>query len=353
MARIIDAFAQFFDGEGNPLVNGWLLFLQSGTVDTKKNTYWDSSETTANANPVQLDAEGRCPNVFGSGTYKVVSYTNDTLLNVPGSQIQSFDPVGGDTGISDFGDWDANALYQEGEIIKGPDGEFYQSITSNNQNNNPTTSPTNWERIDFNRFWNTNVTYSDNDRAIDEANGVVYISKVDSNIGNQPSISPTQWEVEISGLAGTDPGDVVLLEDDGSGNGRFPAALAIPNPWLEDVDADGFNLINPTVKGEYEANSALGSVTGAQAFDISAFNSYSLTMTGDITPSFTGWPTSDLGILVLHVTDGGAHTWNWPAAVVPDGGTFPTLQTSGKDTLVLWTIDNGTTIKLKRGWKEA
>jgi hypothetical protein len=93
MSRVIAAFTQFFDDDGDPLVNGWLSFLMTGTTSTLKNTYSDEDLLIANANPVQLDAAGRCPDIFGSGRYKVISYMNNPVISGPGTQIQVFDPV--------------------------------------------------------------------------------------------------------------------------------------------------------------------------------------------------------------------------------------------------------------------
>ena len=87
MARIIPAFKQYFDSNGDPLVSGYLRFLQSGTNNTKKTTYSNSAKTLPNTNPVPLDGEGRCPDVFGDGAYNVISYDSNM------QQIQQFDPV--------------------------------------------------------------------------------------------------------------------------------------------------------------------------------------------------------------------------------------------------------------------
>ena len=149
MSRLIEPFAQFFDGAGNPLIKGYLLFLESGTVDTLKTTYYDSGENIANPNPLQLDAEGRCPNVFGTGTYKVISYTNDELLNQPSVQLQSFDPVGGQTGYAQWSDWDATTNYDQNDLVRGTDGSYYRSLFTSNINNNPVTEPSAWDLIGF------------------------------------------------------------------------------------------------------------------------------------------------------------------------------------------------------------
>lgn len=86
---------QFFDDAGDPLADGWLKFLVSETTSTLKDTYSDSDLLIANSNPVQLDSAGRCPDVFGSGSYRVVSYEYNSVTGLLGSQIQLFDPVTG------------------------------------------------------------------------------------------------------------------------------------------------------------------------------------------------------------------------------------------------------------------
>lgn len=90
MARIIPSFKQYSDGNGNPLIGGFLRFLVSGSNNANKATYSDFARTLPNTNPVKLDGEGRCPNVFGDGAYNVISYDSDM------QQIEQFDPVYGD-----------------------------------------------------------------------------------------------------------------------------------------------------------------------------------------------------------------------------------------------------------------
>jgi len=104
MPRVIPAFKQFFAFNSvtsvlEPLVNGWLQFYATQTTSTPKDTYSDLLETIPNPNPLQLDSEGRCPNVFGTGGYKVVYYSNDPINDVPDVQIASFDPVPGNTDV--------------------------------------------------------------------------------------------------------------------------------------------------------------------------------------------------------------------------------------------------------------
>jgi len=187
MARIIDAFSQFFDDNGNPLVDGFLKFVESGTNNTDKDTFADVNEIIANANPVPLDGAGRCPNVFGTGAYNVISYTNAMV------QIQQFDPVSADALLGNFSSWDSATIYDEGDIVTGSDGLYYRSITSDNQNQNPISSPGQWEQFKFIGIWNTNITYTTGD-SVYGSDGFLYISRSGSNLGNDPISDLTNWE---------------------------------------------------------------------------------------------------------------------------------------------------------------
>jgi len=194
MSRVIQAFAQFFDGAGDPLSNGWISFLESGTNNTLKETYVDSKESFANTNPLQLDAEGRCPNVFGSGSYRAILYTNDPLLNTPLEQIQVFDPVGGVSGTADFTEWNALATYNIGDVVKGSDNKFYESLANDNSNQDPTTATNYWEQLDFIYVWNEYRTYDAGDRVTDPVDGFDYISIAGINLNNIPSATPLKWD---------------------------------------------------------------------------------------------------------------------------------------------------------------
>lgn len=76
---------QFFDNSGLPLAGGKIFTYSSGTT-TPKATYTDSSGTTANTNPVILDASGRA-NIWLSGYYTIV------CQNSNGVQLWSVDNV--------------------------------------------------------------------------------------------------------------------------------------------------------------------------------------------------------------------------------------------------------------------
>ncbi len=476
MSRVIDAFAQYFDGAGEPLVNGWLRFLVSGTNNTDKDTFKDSSENVANTNPVQLDGEGRCPDVFGTGSYRVILYTNDTLLNQPSEQVQVFDPVGGAQGVSDFNDYDASATYDEASIVKGSDGDFYESLSGSNVNNDPTTTPAYWKQIDFLEMWNATITYSIGDRVTDTINGFDYISKIDSNLNNQPSThAVTEWsnfavDASAAEVATEGAAQIVLIEAAGdselsqiaaagdselsqigaagdselsqiaaAGDSELSQIGAAGDSELSDISTAGSTQValveaatadfetkylgskssDPTVDNEggalidgalywnttdnkmktYDLGGTtwvvwveglqqvaddttpalggtltgggnrvdnvvfndvadltqnLGSISGATAINYSSGQHVIFTVSAATTLSFTNPPPAgQLGIIILEITNGGAHTITWPASVAWDGGTAPTLQTSGTDIITFITRDAGTTWRAVRGWKEA
>ena len=62
---------RWFDSNGLPLAGGKMYFYEAGT-STPKATYTTRAGTTANANPVILDANGQADIWLGSGYYKVV-----------------------------------------------------------------------------------------------------------------------------------------------------------------------------------------------------------------------------------------------------------------------------------------
>jgi hypothetical protein len=211
MSRIIDAFTQFFDDDGDPLIDGWLAFKKSGTNNTDKDTFADNNETIANANPVQLDGAGRCPNVFGTGTYRVISYTNDPVLDQPSVQIQQFDPVGEAAQDTGFPSWDSTSIYNIPDIVVGDDLNFYRSLTNSNENNDPTSDAVNWEQLEFQQVYNANKTYGLGDRVID-TDGISYTSLQAANTGNTPTSSPTWWGFVIGSPITTNGTEIQLGE---------------------------------------------------------------------------------------------------------------------------------------------
>ena len=186
MARFGEIGKQYFDDSGDPLISGKLYFYISGTT-TPKTTYADSNLSIPNTNPVILSASGRQPSIFFNGSAKTV------LTDQNDVQIEERDPDGEDI-TGNFDVWSSVTVYDASEIVVASDGNYYQSFTSNNQNNEPSASPTNWQQIEFIRIWNTSVSYSIND-TVKASDGALYKSIVDSNVGNDPVSSAAQWTI--------------------------------------------------------------------------------------------------------------------------------------------------------------
>ena len=137
MARLIDALDQIFDG-GSPLANGLLDFYETGGSTVRKTTYADNEETIPNSNPVVIGGDGVVPNVFGSGSYRLI------LRTAAGAQLRQRDPVGGDDFLGFGSEWSLPKTYGLADVVK-EDGEYWESQTGVNTGNKPSLdSGTNW-----------------------------------------------------------------------------------------------------------------------------------------------------------------------------------------------------------------
>jgi hypothetical protein len=103
------------------------------------------------------------------------------------------------------------------------------------------------------------------------------------------------------------------------------------------------NLIRPKLMDYAIKGSALGNTGTAATINFESANFFSATSTAATTWAFSNPVASgDFGGFVLELTNGGAYTQAWPAAVDWPAGTAPTLTASGKDILVFVTRDGGT-----------
>lgn len=134
------------------------------------------------------------PNIFFSGAAKLIVEDGDDI------QYIERDPVGGDSELGSFGIWSPLVTYAKNNIVEGSDGEFYQSFSNGNLNNNPVSTPTAWFEIRFIGVWNTNKSYSIGD-VVQTIDGNLWKSVVDTNSGNTPSISDkANWLPAISDI---------------------------------------------------------------------------------------------------------------------------------------------------------
>lgn len=203
MGRLIEAFAQFFDGNGDPLAYGWLRFLVSSSNNTPKDTYNDSDYQIPNANPLQLDAEGRCPSVFGIGEYRIISYVNDPdEEDSPGEQIQMFDPVSAQGTVESsgtgtvFDTWSPSVTYDLGDIVT-QNFNYYRSLGNSNFGFDPLLEDSWWEQVDFLSYYNSTITYETGNLVYYGDN--LYLGLQDGNIAHTPTTSPAWWRAVATG----------------------------------------------------------------------------------------------------------------------------------------------------------
>jgi len=90
-------------------------------------------------------------------------------------------------------------------------------------------------------------------------------------------------------------------------------------------------------------HSSAGNISAAHAFDLDIANSFSASVTGNVTLSFSNVPTGACFVTVALTNGGGVYTVTWPGAVLWAGGTEPSLAASGTDILTFYTYDSGTT----------
>lgn len=185
MARLGSIGTQYFDDNGDPLSGGLMYFYDPGTTNAK-TTYSDEALSSANANPVVLDAAGRQPNIFFSGTARCI------LKDSNGVQVEDRDPVGDALSTAEFSAWITNATYDANDIVRGSDDRYYMSIGNTNSGNNPTTTTGYWMEVRLNNVYSSVYSYSTGALVI-ATDRNLYVSLVDSNIGNSPLTSPTEW----------------------------------------------------------------------------------------------------------------------------------------------------------------
>lgn len=209
MARFGSLGAQYFDDAGDPLIDGFIYFYESGTT-TLKNTYADVNLSIPNQNPVPLTASGRQPNIFFDGTAKAILTKSDT------TQVEVRDPVGETS--SSFGDpWLVERTYSTSQVVRGSNNQYFSSKIDGNNGNNPVTTSGFWDTL-FSLEWNSLYTYplGSNTQGSD---GKLYVSLVSGNIGNDPVNSPASWaSLQPTGeilLASVDAVAVTSVEFDG------------------------------------------------------------------------------------------------------------------------------------------
>lgn len=100
------------------------------------------------------------------------------------------------------------------------------------------------------------------------------------------------------------------------------------------------------------AVAALGAGAGATDLNLANAQHFTRTATGNTTFTFSNCPAGAFGF-TMRLTNGGAYTMTWPAAVVWANGLAPDLTAAGTDLLVFFTDDGGVTFRATVGIKDA
>lgn len=265
MTRYIDPVPQYLDDEGNPVVNGKLWFYKSGT-NSALETFADELQTIPLTNPVPVQANGRVPNIFYSGSARVILTANNPDTWQQDVQVWERDPVGGDRTLGQLELWDIAVTYDAGDLVKGSNGEYYKSISGANQGNDPTTNPAQWELVRFLGTWNINILYSTG-VVVQTTSGNLWKSAKE-NQGNDPeSDNGTNWLPALDGIKipevnaleertttsieQTGGGVLTTLRvnslQDASAYTLPPASSIGDNQWLVISQAQEFSNLEPTV----------------------------------------------------------------------------------------------------------
>lgn len=123
---------------------------------------------------------------------------------------------------------------------------------------------------------------------------------------------------------------------------RLARLIKVPAANVTGLVADQGIVSNDTIV----ANKAIVENYAAtdNSIDLTAANVFTYTVSGNVTLSVDNVrPSGDVNSFVLELVNGGAYTVTWWSNLTWNGGTAPTLTTSGTDVLGFYTYDNGTT----------
>jgi len=268
MARLIDSFEQMFDGSGEPLALGLLDFFVSGSSSVRKKTYADAAEKIENSNPVVLGGDGRCPNVFGTGTYNVILRTS------AGAQLLARDPVGGSDSLTFGADWVSSIPYSATDQVRDA-GFYWQSVTNLNQGNQPSLDDgTNWLKTNF-----LNITVN-----------TLAIAALNTSTGNAIALKYDKTGGTLTGPAKSTSGDFNLITNTALSDaaatltaaqlfgGEFTITPTVARIQTLDTAANIISALSGSVDGSHFTFS----IFNLAAFDVTIATAAGVTLVGSM-----------------------------------------------------------------------
>ncbi len=207
--------------------------------------------------------------------------------------------------------WNINETYQSRDPVIATDYNIYISLTTNNQGNEPSASPTEWQATGTGSGsipafvdWDSTVSYGEGGANIVTASDEnYYVSTAVANLNNNPISSPSEWQ-QIDHITG---GNIVIDDKSISATTLDSDIDLVPNGTgkltyngIEVADLNVTNLLAPidsptfTTLAVLPANTTIGTVSSTEigylnggteniqtALDAAARTASAETITGD------------------------------------------------------------------------
>ncbi|MFK5949860.1 MAG: hypothetical protein QM500_13945 [Methylococcales bacterium] len=165
---------------------------------------------------------GNLGNIFYSVPAKVI------FLDEFDQQYAERDPVGGEvSGGGGLSLWVNSETYNVDDIVRGSNGQLYESFTAGNTGNDPVTSPTFWEEVRFIGVWNTNITYIIGD-VVQSSLGNLWKALTATAANDPETDNGTNWKPAIDGAKS--PAVINIVADIVTVNNDISALSAL-NSW--------------------------------------------------------------------------------------------------------------------------
>lgn len=181
----------------------------------------------------------------------------------------------------------------------------------------------------------------------------------DSSDNVLDTVDPVHVPLTATGVTVTDSGGYfagstveAVLQDIGANYAVLADDEDISGDWVVSgtLNLQDNQLIRPMIKDGAWLTQAVSSSSGTLTLNLANGNSFTTTLTENITTITIQNPTAsdDHCQFIVKIKQdgaGGAYTVTWPAAVVWGGGSAPTMSTGNdaEDIYVLKTWDGGTT----------
>ena len=180
------------------------------------------------------------------------------------------------------------------------------------------------------------------------ADGTITGAKIAAN--TIPSADLTTTGVSAASYGGTSNIPVITVDAQGRLTYAANVALSLNNVTGDLTVSEEARIGNTTIIANTTFD-VFGGVsmnvvtlaTTSNTINVALANYFVHSPAGTTTYVFEGTPTARDTSFVIELTNGGAYTINWPAAVRWPANTAPTLTSSGKDLVIFSTANTGST----------